>query len=259
MVRPPRVDADHHPGPRTQRPRSRSRRPGERARRQRLRDVPRPDRRPGPLAPRRRDVGLVRRRTAPLALLLGRQPRPHLRHPRSRPGLRRPRPPGRPPLLLDRRPRRAHRPAVAAARTRLGPGPRGPGEPAADGHREPVRRCDPRPLGPPDPQGRDGHPDAGLRGDVHRGGRYLPARGRRRTPLPGTRRRTHPGQAARSPGSTTARSSSRPRSAPRPRRPARSRASGWRPNTAAADSPKPAWRRSCATRSPRSPPSSAST
>ncbi len=56
-------------------------------------------------------------------LLRGRQPGPDLRHPPSRTRLRGPRPQGRPPLLLHRRPVRRHRPALAPPGTELGPGP----------------------------------------------------------------------------------------------------------------------------------------
>ena len=90
----------------------------------------------------------------------------------------------------------------------------------------------PGPVRPSHPQGRDGDDHAGVRGDVHRGGRRLPAGRRRRacSTRPGSPNSSAP--AARSPASTpTARSSSRRRSAPRPTAPARSRACGSPPST----------------------------
>lgn len=63
------------------------------------------------------------------------------------------------------------------------------------------------------------------------------------------------GATAPSPASRTARSSSRPRSAPPPGRPARSRASGSPPSTAARASPRRAWPPSSGTPWPTSHPS----
>ncbi|CAK7280566.1 hypothetical protein SGPA1_11359 [Streptomyces misionensis JCM 4497] len=135
-------------------------------------------------------MGLVRGRHADVPVLRGRQPGPHLRHPARRARLRRARPAGRPALLLHRRPGGRHRRTLAAAGAALGPRPRGQVPPAADGHRPHARHRRPGPLRPPRPQGRDGDDHAGVRGDVHRGGRRLPAGRRRRTALPGPGRRT---------------------------------------------------------------------
>ena len=93
----------------------------------------------------------------------------------------------------------------------------------AAGRRRPTRAC-----------GRCGRDEvdiaaAGLHRDVHRGDRRLAARRRRRSALPGPRRRAGRPRAARSPASTTAGSSSRPRSARRRRGSARCRACGSTP------------------------------
>ena len=196
----------------------RARRPRPRAGRQRLRRLPRPGRRARPLAARRRDVGLVRGRQAALPLLRRRQPGPDLRHPRAPcapsptapagPAAAAPRSsaPPRPPPQLWRllepswgpaREVRAHQPLMVTDSL--------PADIAPD------------PLRPPDPQGRDGHDHAGVRGDVHRGGRRLPAGRRRRPALPGPGRRTRRLRPLLRPHRRTARSSSRRRSARPPR------------------------------------------
>ena len=103
--------------------------------------------------------------------------------------------------------------AVGAARAGLGTGPRGARAPAA------AWPSTAPPLVPADPLVRRVRPHeldvaaAGLRRDVHRGGRRLAGRRRRRRGLPRPGRRADRAGAGRSPGSRTAGWCSRPRSA----------------------------------------------
>jgi hypothetical protein len=144
------------------------------------------DRRARPLAARRRAVG--GRVAARRPLLLRGEPRAAARRPRRPARLRRPRPPPRPRLLVDRRAGGAGPAAVGRPGRALGPGPRGAWRPAADGARRAARGgARPRRAGRaprrarPLPARRDR--------DVHRGGGHRPARRRRwlRVPLPGRR------------------------------------------------------------------------
>ena len=116
-----------------------------------------------------------------------------------------------------------------------------------------------RPAGTPGAAGRAGHPAAGLRRDVHRGGRGLPGRAGRRCVLPqpgrraGARRpRLRPDRGR--PGGVQG--GDRRRSA---RPPARCRAYGCRPTCAAAACRRRGWRPWPRSPAARSPPSSACT
>ena len=164
---------------------------------------------------RRRDVGLRRRRPPRVALLRRRQPgarcRPAPR--RSRAFAERARRQGRRCSSIVG-PRDAVAPHVGPSSSRPGGRPaRSATRPAADGDRRSAVAGAGRPAGAAGPAGRDRRAAAGLRGDVHRGGRRLAARRRRRGVLPQPGRRAGRAPAGPSPGSRTAGSSSRPRSA----------------------------------------------
>ena len=187
-----RVDADHHPGPRPRRTRRRARHTGERAGRQRLRDRPVSRSRvstPGASAARcgagTRTGDCVRSATpAPISSRSAPPPTRCAPSPTGPAGPAAAAPPSsappNPPRLLWR-----------LLEPQLGPGPRDPRPPAADGHRAAAGTRS-RPTlssagSASDEMERD---HAGLRRDVHRGGRRLAAGRRRRAALPGPGRRT---------------------------------------------------------------------
>ena len=225
-----------HPGPGTERPRRRARRPRPRPGRQRLRDA-RGSRSPG-LDPWRLGGEMWGWYAAGVLTSLcyaGANLVPDLRHPRGR---TRPSPTAPAGPAAAARPSSAPRDATAELWSLLEPS-WGPArevrahQPLMATDRMPADIA-PGPASPPRPQGRDGPDHAGVRGDVHRGGRRLAARRRRRAALPGPGRRTrrhrpvlrpHRGRQGRLQGGD------RRRHRPTP---ARSRACGSAPGTAAA-------------------------
>ena len=186
------------------------------------------------------DLGLRAGRPAHLAVLLRREPGPGAGHPGGRRRVRRPRAAPGAPLLLARRAVRRRGAAVGAAAPVLGAGPRRAGSAAADGDRRSAggsgrSRSQARTFR------RDRHSAARLDSHVHRGSRRLPAGGRRRCRLPGAGQRAGPGGPRVRADRGRPGASSRPRSAPPPRRRARSRASGSARSSAARAWPRPAW------------------
>ncbi len=148
-----------------------------------------------------------------------------------------------PPVLLDRRSGGRGDRAVEPARTALGPPARHQAGAAGAVDRRPAAGRA-RPAGAPGPARRAGRDAPGLRGHVHRGGRRVADRRGRRRCVPDPGIRADQGRAGRSPGSRTAGSSSRRRSALSRRTPARCRASGCRRRPAAAGTQSAAWRQS---------------